>query len=65
MDDLSLCPSILIQQVGFSALGAFALQPLMCYQHPNQQYSLLKYPDTLCGSDDHVVMTVIGLASGL
>eukprot|EP00913_Durusdinium_trenchii_P025948 g24346.t1 len=49
-------------QVGFSALGALALQPLMCYRHPNGQYSLLKYPDTFCGSDEHGAMLGVGIA---
>ncbi|CAK9083976.1 CUB and EGF-like domain-containing protein 3 [Durusdinium trenchii] len=49
-------------QVGFSALGALALQPLMCYHHPNDQYSLLKYPDTFCGSDEHGAMLGVGIA---
>lgn len=50
-------------QVGFSALGALALQPLMCYQHPNEQYSLLKYPNTFCGSDEHGLMLGLGIVS--
>ncbi|CAK9043402.1 unnamed protein product [Durusdinium trenchii] len=51
-----------ILQVGFGALAALALQPLMCYRHPNGQYSLLKYPDTICGSDEHKAMLGVGIA---
>ena len=35
----------------------------MCYRHPNGQYSLLKYPDTFCGSDEHGAMLGVGIAS--
>ncbi|CAK9109990.1 unnamed protein product [Durusdinium trenchii] len=34
----------------------------MCYRHPNGQYSLLKYPDTFCGSDEHGAMLGVGIA---
>ena len=38
---------------GFGTMAAVAMQPLMCYQHPNGQSSLLKYPDVICGSTQH------------
>eukprot|EP00913_Durusdinium_trenchii_P007139 g6714.t1 len=31
-------------QVGFSTMSALALDPLMCYTHPNGQQSLLQHP---------------------
>ena len=36
------------------------LLPFMCYDHPNGQQSVLKYSSTLCGSADHISMTIIG-----
>lgn len=47
-------------QVGFSTMSATSLAPMMCYQHPNGQKSLLKYPGVFCGSADHGAMLVIG-----
>ena len=41
---------------GFGTMAAVAMQPLMCYQHPNGQSSLLKYPDVICGSAQHSQM---------
>ena len=41
---------------GFGTMSAVAMQPLMCYQHPNGQYSLLKHPDVLCGGAQHSSM---------
>ena len=38
---------------GFGTMSAVAMQPLMCYQHPNGQQSLLKYPNVVCGSPEH------------
>ena len=40
----------------FGTMAAVAMQPLMCYQHPNGQSSLLKYPDVICGSTQHSQM---------
>ena len=39
----------LCQKVGFSTMSAIALAPLTCYTHPNQQQSLLKYPNVCLG----------------
>ena len=33
---------------------------MMCYKHPNGLRSVLKYPDIICGSDEHTAMLVIG-----
>ncbi|CAL1166478.1 unnamed protein product [Cladocopium goreaui] len=48
-------------QVGFSTMSATALIPLTCYTHPNQKQSLLKYPDVICGTDEHGKMLAIGI----
>ena len=41
--------TFLCQKVGFSTMSAIALAPLTCYTHPNQQQSLLKYPNVCLG----------------
>eukprot|EP00435_Cladocopium_sp_Y103_P019777 s447_g4.t2 len=46
-------------QVGFSTMSATSLAPMMCYQHPNGQRSIMKYPGVICGSSEHDVMLVI------
>ena len=38
---------------GFGTMAAVAMQPFMCYQHPNGRSSLLKYPGVVCGSAQH------------
>ena len=38
---------------GFGTMSAVAMQPLMCYEHPNGEHSLLKYPNVVCGSPEH------------
>jgi len=48
-------------QVGFSTMSAIALAPLTCYTHPNQQLSLLKFPNVICGSTDHFIMLAGGV----
>ena len=42
-------------------MSATALIPLTCYTHPNSQQSLLKYPNIICGSEEHGVMLALGL----
>lgn len=49
-------------QVGFSTMSALSLQPLMCYEHPNGQHSLLKHAGVFCRSEEHVWMIVGGMA---
>ena len=51
-------------QAGFGAMSALALEPLMCYSHPNGQRSLLQYNDVVCGTDEHLVLSVIGALLG-
>mmetsp|Transcript_86921 Transcript_86921/g.137868 ORF Transcript_86921/g.137868 Transcript_86921/m.137868 type:complete len:434 (-) Transcript_86921:101-1402(-) len=46
-------------QVGFSTMSATSLAPMMCYQHPNGQRSIIKYPGVMCGSAEHDMMLVI------
>ncbi|CAK9015367.1 Uncharacterized protein SCF082_LOCUS12725 [Durusdinium trenchii] len=55
---VSTCGAFL--QVGFSTMSATSLAPMMCYKHPNGLRSVLKYPDIICGSDEHTAMLVIG-----
>eukprot|EP00438_Fugacium_kawagutii_P021447 Skav208594 [mRNA] locus=scaffold3715:89317:104196:+ [translate_table: standard] len=45
-------------QVGFSTMSATALAPMMCYKHPNDQRSVLKYPGVICGTGRHVMMMI-------
>ena len=47
-------------QVGFSTMSALALQPMMCYQHPNGQHSLLKHAGVFCNTREHLVMLLAG-----
>ena len=47
-------------QTASTTMASFGLLPFMCYDHPNGQQSVLKYSSTLCGSADHVSMTIIG-----
>ena len=49
-----------IAQVGFSVMSALALQPMMCYQHPNGQHSLLKHAGVFCNTGEHLVMLLTG-----
>eukprot|EP00928_Gymnodinium_smaydae_P042044 TRINITY_DN2837_c0_g4_i1.p1 TRINITY_DN2837_c0_g4~~TRINITY_DN2837_c0_g4_i1.p1 ORF type:complete len:841 (-),score=94.33 TRINITY_DN2837_c0_g4_i1:212-2554(-) len=37
------------------------MHPFMCYSHPNGQSSVIKYPGTMCGETDHVIMCVIAV----
>lgn len=41
-------------------MSATSLAPMMCYKHPNGLRSVLKYPNIICGSDEHTAMLVIG-----
>ena len=43
-------------------MSATALIPLTCYTHPNQQQSLLKFPNVICGTDTHGAMLAIGVS---
>jgi len=47
-------------QTASTTMASFGLLPFMCYDHPNGQQSVLKYSSTLCGSADHISMTIIG-----
>lgn len=47
-------------QAGFASICAIAFQPMMCYAHPNGIHSVLKYPGTFCGDDQHAVMLAFG-----
>lgn len=51
-----------LRQVSFTLMSTLALAPLMCYGHPNGQISLLRYPNVLCFSDEHLAMLPAGLA---
>jgi len=50
-------------QIGFTTMSAIALTPMMCYGHPNGSSSVLKYPEVLCGTEDH--STLLFLAAPL
>lgn len=49
-----------LMQVAINMMSSLALQPFMCYHHPNDQESLVKYPGVLCGGEAHTVMKVAG-----
>ena len=48
-------------QAGFASVCVIALQPMMCYSHPNGFRSILKFPSTFCGGNEHLVMLLIGV----
>lgn len=47
-------------QVGFTTMTSLSMTPFMCYRHPTQEESILKYPDIFCGSPEHTTMKVFG-----
>eukprot|EP00435_Cladocopium_sp_Y103_P067954 s690_g30.t1 len=47
-------------QVAFSTMSSTALVPMICYAHPNGLRSKLKYPNVLCGSNEHTAMVIAG-----
>eukprot|EP00438_Fugacium_kawagutii_P020373 Skav210758 [mRNA] locus=scaffold1132:52364:53404:- [translate_table: standard] len=48
-------------QVGFCTMSALALQPFMCYAHPNGKRSLLKHTGIFCDTEEHVAMMLWGI----
>lgn len=52
-------------QVGVSTMSALALQPFMCYAHPNGQRSLLKHTGIFCGTEKQVAMMLLGISLGV
>lgn len=52
-------------QVGFCTMSALALQPFMCYAHPNGQRSLLKHTGIFCDTEEHVAMMLWGISMGV
>ena len=47
-------------QMGYGPMCMLALQPFMCYTHPNGSQSLLRQPGVFCGEGDHRAMLVGG-----
>lgn len=47
-------------QVSFGPMSTLALQPFMCYSHPNGLQSLLKQPRIFCGEEEHRAMLIGG-----
>eukprot|EP00435_Cladocopium_sp_Y103_P006713 s622_g2.t1 len=47
-------------QMSYGPMSALALQPLMCYSHPNGLRSLLKQPSIFCGEEEHRAMLIAG-----
>eukprot|EP00438_Fugacium_kawagutii_P009530 Skav209803 [mRNA] locus=scaffold1201:304082:307272:- [translate_table: standard] len=45
----------------FGTMSALALKPMMCYQHPNGKYSLLKHAGVFCDSPEQKTMLAAGL----
>eukprot|EP00438_Fugacium_kawagutii_P000692 Skav220033 [mRNA] locus=scaffold2981:161406:163541:+ [translate_table: standard] len=45
----------------FTTMANVGLLPMMCYSHPGgQMQSLVKYPNTFCGSEEQALMLIIG-----
>ena len=47
-------------QMGYGPMCMLALQPFMCYTHPNGSQSLLRQPGVFCGEGDHRAMLLGG-----
>lgn len=47
-------------QMSYGPMSMLALQPFMCYSHPNGSQSLLKQPSIFCSEGEHRVMLVGG-----
>ncbi|CAK8995298.1 unnamed protein product [Durusdinium trenchii] len=48
-------------QVGFTTMCNVGLMPFMCYRHPTNQESILKYPNVFCRTEEHTIMRVFGV----
>lgn len=48
-------------KLGFTSLLFTAVQPMICFSHPNGKSSLLKYPNVLCGESEHHKMLAAGI----
>ena len=46
--------------MSYGPMSALALQPFMCYSHPNGLRSLLKQPSIFCGEEEHRAMLIGG-----
>ena len=46
--------------MSYGPMSMLALQPFMCYSHPNGSQSLLRQPSIVCGEGDHRAMLVAG-----
>lgn len=49
-------------QVATTTMSSVALLPFMCYQHPSGKESVLKFPNVLCGSPEHITMQSVGIS---
>eukprot|EP00913_Durusdinium_trenchii_P024135 g22662.t1 len=47
-------------QVGFTTMCNVGLMPFMCYRHPTNEQSILKYPNVFCGTAEHWIMRGFG-----
>jgi len=47
-------------QMSYGPMSALALQPFMCYSHPNGLRSLLNQPSLFCGEEEHMAMLIGG-----
>ena len=55
------CTTGKIYQGLFVTMCSVGLSPFMCYNHPNGQQSLLKYPNLLCQGSNHKIMEFAGV----
>ncbi|CAK9059727.1 unnamed protein product, partial [Durusdinium trenchii] len=58
----TICTIGKIYQSLFVTMCSIGLSPFMCYLHPNGLHSMLKYPNMLCGSIEHGIMRMAGVA---
>ena len=48
-------------QLGFGAIAAVSLKPMMCYRHPNGRHSVLSYPAIFCRESGHGLLLACGI----
>eukprot|EP00435_Cladocopium_sp_Y103_P056223 s396_g18.t3 len=57
----TVCVTGKFLQSCFTLMCNIGLVPFMCFRHPNGRHSILKYPNTFCGSAEHGTMQLFGV----